>query len=39
MLQKSAALDGCSSVSRLRVPGFALPALTLSTQLPRYAMY
>jgi hypothetical protein len=39
MLQKSVAFDGCSPVIRLWAPGFDLPAMTLSTQLPRYAMH
>jgi hypothetical protein len=30
--------DGCAAVIRLRSPGFDLPALTLSTQLRRYAV-
>jgi hypothetical protein len=38
LLQKSAAPDGCPSVIRLRATGFDLPALTLFTQLSRYAI-
>ena len=38
MLQKSAAADGPSAIS-LRAAGFDPPALTLSTQLQRYAMH
>ncbi|MGA2999842.1 hypothetical protein, partial [Bradyrhizobium sp.] len=30
--------DGCAAVIWLRSPGFDLPALTLSTQLRRYAV-
>ena len=39
LLRKSVAADGCSSVIRLRATGFDLPALTLCTQLSRYAMH
>ena len=39
LLQKSAVTDGCRRPFRLRAAGFDLPALTLSTQLPRYAMH
>src|ERR1700726_2263190 len=39
LLQKSVASDGCPSAILLRAAGFDLPALTLSTQLQRYAMH
>ena len=39
LLQKSVASDGCPSAISLRAAGFDPPALTLSTQLQRYAMH
>jgi hypothetical protein len=39
LLQKLVVSDGCPSVIRLRATGFELPALTRSTQLPRYAVH
>ena len=39
LLRKSVTADGCPSAIRLLTTGFDLPALTLVTQLQRYAIH